>query len=211
MSLEEPVNQAVAQALATNLCKNSSALRLQSLRILQRFEVLKYTKPSDPELEVSETYLDAKCECISLMLDFEKLELGFETLKAKEHALESLSVIIKSQLVPPLYLEAIGNFLVGCFWLKFTLMFEKVQECVGHLITSLSPSQRETIVKRHVETMQTAAWLSQFEGHDNESLVRQLHTASNKTMVEASDFGARAYAKEIGVEEQFLETKDFFY
>jgi hypothetical protein len=204
-------NLELFKALSANLCKNSSALRLETLKILRKFEVLKYTRPKDPEQEVSENYIDKKCECINLMYEYENFAVGFETQKAKEQALETLAVMIKSGLLPDLYTEIIYNFLIGCFWVRFTLIFENVQDCIAQIFTSLDADGKVKYITRHVEIMQTATWLAQVDGHENARMLEQLHANVNKSKLQGTDIVTQAYIKETQVDEQFIETKDFFY
>ena len=70
------------RALSQNLRKNCTQLRQQTLVILKRFETLKYVEVKGRE--VSDRYKDSLCECIQLMEDFEKTEVGFAFEKNKE-------------------------------------------------------------------------------------------------------------------------------
>lgn len=75
--------------------KNSREVRLKTLLILKRFEYLQFVQPSDPEMEMSDHYKDQKCNCIDLMYDFEKTDIGFAYEKDKEMRLRQLEVLIK--------------------------------------------------------------------------------------------------------------------
>jgi hypothetical protein len=60
------------------------------------------------------------------MSAFEKCKIGFENEKIMENCLFKLEVMLKSQRVPPVYVEVIYQFLIGCFWIKFTPLFDTV-------------------------------------------------------------------------------------
>lgn len=201
----------LADALASNLLKNSGTLRQQSLSILSKFEALNYEKPQDPEQEVSEVYIDKPCQCIELMLHFESQEISFGTERIKETILETLEVVMKSGLVPSVYFNIVYNFLVGCFWIKYTLIFDHVNNCIGALIRNLEMQEKEEYVKRHTHIMQTVMWLTQMEGHDNDKLTAFLIEKLNKKMIIGEDAMTKAYVMDTRVEELFIETKDFFH
>jgi hypothetical protein len=141
--LSESNNSQLFKALSGNLCMNSSSLRLQTLKVLSLFTVLEYLQPdAEEEREVSENYRNRPCACVQLLLEFESLQLSFETHKAKESSLESVLVMIKSCLMPDLYVDLLYNFLVGCFWVKFTLIYENVSQCIAQLIRVASAEKR---------------------------------------------------------------------
>ena len=73
----------------------------------------------DDTMEVSDNYKDQLCECVSTMFEFEKTPVGFATEKNKEMHLRRLESMIKSRVMPEVYLEMAYNFLIGALWTRF--------------------------------------------------------------------------------------------
>ena len=67
------------------------------------------------------------------MYEFEKCQIGFENERTMENYLVKLEVTLKGGRVPPIYVRCIYKFLVGCFWIKFTPLFDGVVQCIGAL------------------------------------------------------------------------------
>jgi len=134
----------LAQAMQANIAKPSRQVRLQSLQVLSRFQVLKYSESTE---EVSENYKDQPCPCIKAMLDFETYEISFETEKNKELELQRLEVIVNSGLMPREYLEMLYHFLVGCLWIKFTPIFDAVANCIAAVIKKADEELQLRIVE----------------------------------------------------------------
>ena len=53
------------------------------------------------------------------MFEFEKTPVGFATEKNKEMHLRRLESMIKSRVMPEVYLEMAYNFLIGALWIRF--------------------------------------------------------------------------------------------
>ena len=68
------------------------------------------------------------------MLEFEELKPSFETEKAKILLIKKIQSIIESEQIPDLYLEAVYNFLIGSFWIKFTPIFPSLHEALAAII-----------------------------------------------------------------------------
>jgi hypothetical protein len=64
------------------------------------------------------------------MLSFEQLELSFVNEKAKVLEVDRIKSLIEADIesIPDHYLEACFDFLFGCLWIRFTPLFEKVQQ-----------------------------------------------------------------------------------
>ena len=148
----------LVQALRTNLMKNSTQLRQQTLVILQRFETLKFIDVADREL--SDHFKGQLCECIQLMEDFEKTEVGFAFEKNKLMQLQRLEVMFNSGAVPPEYLELCHDFLIGCLWIKFAPLFASVHSCVGAIVRNTTGTTRQKLVAHHTKLVRTLSLLS---------------------------------------------------
>ena len=68
-------------ALARNLAVNSGTIRLLSLNLLRRFEPLNYVSGKEALEQYSEK---SPCNCLELMYEFEKAEIGFHTERTKQ-------------------------------------------------------------------------------------------------------------------------------
>ena len=66
--------------------------------------MLKFLESQDESIEVNDNYKDQPCECVSLMYEFERTPIGFATEKNKEMHLRRLESMIKSGLMPEVYL-----------------------------------------------------------------------------------------------------------
>ena len=130
--------------------KNSRQIRLKTLLILKRFEQLGFIEPSDPEIEISENYQNKKCNCIDLMYDFEKTEIGFTYEKSKEMQLRNLEVLIKSRAMPNEYLMLAYHFLIGCLWIKFSPIFPAMHDCISAIIINTGLDLQQHLVSKHV-------------------------------------------------------------
>ena len=64
---------------------------------------------------------------------------------------------------------------------------------------------------KHVKIMQTVQHMAQIEGHENETLVKAFTSKLSKTQLVNEGIQSQSYLKDTVLEEQFLETKDFFY
>lgn len=148
----------LVQALRTNLMKNSTQLRQQTLVILKRFETLKYVDVADRE--VSEHFKGQLCECIQLMEDFEKTEVGFRFEKNKIMQLQRLEVMFNSGAVPAEYLEISYDFLIGCLWIKFAPIFAGVHSAVGAIVRNTTGEFRQKLVEKHTKLVRTLSLLS---------------------------------------------------
>jgi len=60
------------------------------------------------------------------MLQFEQVNISFETEKTKILLIKKIETILESGLVPDIYVEAGFNFLIGAFWIKFTPLFDSI-------------------------------------------------------------------------------------
>lgn len=70
-------------ALASNLAKNSRTVRLLTLNILRRFQPINFA--GSKSADGAEQYSEKKpCNCIELMYEFEKVEIGFHTERGKQ-------------------------------------------------------------------------------------------------------------------------------
>ena len=150
------------------------------------------------------------------MYEFEKCQVGFETERVMENYLLKLEVMLKSGRVPPVYVKCIYNFLIGCFWIKFTPLFDWVVQCMTSLFKALPQEDLKLYITEHLQFMVTARWLSQLEGHSNETLEKTVGESLNKTpLSDMADDGqsiqAKAYYRETLLDEEYIETKDFFY
>jgi hypothetical protein len=203
----------LAEALSSNLCKNSRELRLETLQVLLRFELLHFEKPQDPEAEISELYTNEKpCEIIQLMWDFERTTIGFKYEKDKENQLQRLEVMLQSGLVPQKYLELAYNFLIGCLWIKFTPIQETVQACIAAIIKATAGEQREFFVLKHIKLLKTVISLTQLsEEKENDGLVPLLTSSLNRKVLANESIMHQAYLQDTVVSELFLEVKDFFH
>lgn len=105
--------------MTSNLLKNCHEIRLLTLQILKKFEVLKYEKAEDDTVEVSENFKNQPCDCINVMYEFEKTPIGFATEKNKEMHMRRLESMVKSSLMPDIYVETVYNFLIGALWIRF--------------------------------------------------------------------------------------------
>ena len=74
------------------------------------------------------------CDCIKLMCDFEKGEVSFETERSKQMHLQNLEVLLKSGLMPEIYVRMSYNFLVGCLWIRFAPIFNDVYNGISAAI-----------------------------------------------------------------------------
>jgi hypothetical protein len=199
-------------AIASNLKKNSRSLRLKSLEVLSRFEVLKFLRPEAQDANIDEHFDSSlDCELVKLMKEFEETEIGFLFEKSKIITLQRIENIISSDVMPVIYLETAYSFLLGCYWIKFTPLFEHVHEAMVALFKCAPPSLKHQLVLKHFETFQTVSWLSQIEGHTNDTLRIVLLDNLNKTEVVNENSLALAYIQDCSVNEEFLEVKDYFY
>jgi hypothetical protein len=89
----------LADAISSNLMKNSRQVRLVSLKLLLQFEPLDFLTSADPEVEISSTFT-GPCIALPLLFEFEKTAINFEFEKNKELQLRRLEVIIKSTVMP---------------------------------------------------------------------------------------------------------------
>ena len=53
------------------------------------------------------------------MYEFEKTPIGFATEKNKEMHMRRLESMVKSSLMPDIYVETVYNFLIGALWIRF--------------------------------------------------------------------------------------------
>lgn len=60
------------------------------------------------------------------MYEFEKCSIGFENERIMQNYLGKLEVMCRNGRVPEVYVKCIYKFLVGCFWIKFTPLFDSV-------------------------------------------------------------------------------------
>ena len=121
--------------------KNSTQLRQQTLVILKRFETLKFVDVADREL--SEHFKGQFCECIQLMEDFEKTEVGFAFEKNKLMQLQRLAVMFNSGAVPAEYHEICYDFLIGCQRNKYAPHIASVHSCVGAIVRNTTGETRQ--------------------------------------------------------------------
>ena len=63
----------------------------------------------------------------------------------------------------------IYNFLLGCFWIKFTPIFPYVQGTLQILLRE----HKNLFVEKSIELLQNLSYLTQL-AHDNDSLYRML-------------------------------------
>jgi len=54
--------------------------------------------------------------------------------------------MLKSGVVPNEYLMMTYNFLMGCYWIKFTPLFPIISNCISALINAADEEMRNKIV-----------------------------------------------------------------
>ena len=146
-------NHALFLSLCGNLGKNSRELRIQSLRVLnEHFAALDYL-PFDKEKarsdltnETVEEYYSGPCPLLAKLSQYEELEVGFDTMKAKEALLRSIQVMLSSGLVPEVYVLAAYHMMVGCLQIKFSPVHEAAIEVLAQIF-KLNP---ETYLGKHL-------------------------------------------------------------
>lgn len=155
-------------ALASNLAKNSREIRLLTLNLLRRFQPLNFLGAKDGIEQYSEKN---PCNCIEIMYEFEKADIGFHTEKSKQAQLERLEVMAKYAVVPTEYHEALYYFLIGSLWIKFTPLFPAVHKCVAALINNTTTEMKEKLVQKHSQVLQGAIWLAQLTPKQEKKLL----------------------------------------
>lgn len=60
------------------------------------------------------------------MLQFEETKISFETEKTKILLIKKIEALLNTGLIPLEYVQVAFKFLIGCFWIKFTPIFEAV-------------------------------------------------------------------------------------
>ena len=201
----------LAGALTSNLIKNSSAVRLETLHILLRFETLKFEKAEDPEKIVSDSFVDQPCRVLELMLQYEQKEIGFVYEKDKQLQIQRIEAMVKSGVMPERYLAMVYDFLVGSLWVKFAPLFDCIISCLQTVFTHASSELQKKLLTKHCRLLRTMSWLSQLGEHENDSLMKLLLASLNKRQVASDSTLAAAYLRENQLEEEFLEIKDFFF
>ncbi|CDW84473.1 small subunit processome component 20 homolog [Stylonychia lemnae] len=209
-SIQLNSNKELFTKLSLNLAKNQTELRLQTLLLLQKFEVLHFIIPDSEDekhFDLSESY-KGECKILELMLTFEQTKIAFETEKTKILLIKKIQTVLETELVPVEYVEAAYNFLIGGFWIKFTPLFESIQETIGSIINH----NPEIYGKRLLELMKNYGLLTQVF-HDNQILTDfiQNKIASEKSEYPNQSLLYKSYIKEQTLNHEFLEVKDFFY
>jgi len=49
--------------------------------------------------------------------------------------------------MPKPYKETLYMFLVGCLWVKFTVIFDNVIECISELIRHSDPLEKQNVIQ----------------------------------------------------------------
>lgn len=99
------------------------------------------------------------------MHNFEELDIAFETEKGKILQLERIKSHIDNRSIPESYLNVIYNFLLGCFWIKFTPIFQYASNTLQLLIREYP----ELFGQSCLSLIENLNYLTQL-AHDNERL-----------------------------------------
>jgi hypothetical protein len=68
------------------------------------------------------------------MYDFEKTPIGFATEKNKELQLRRIEAMLKSGLLPKMYIQMTFNFLIGSLWIRFAPIQAAIHDSISALI-----------------------------------------------------------------------------
>lgn len=118
------------EQLSLNLLKNSSDLRLISIRLLSKF---------NRDVKVFE-----------LMNDFASTPANFTTERAKQMSLERLEVMIKNEYeFEDACLTTVHRFLIGCLWVRFTPLFPFVHSAMSALLTFAPKDAQVRLMQEH--------------------------------------------------------------
>ena len=90
------------ESLCLNLSKNSRALRISTLKVMNFFDQQNFESSENSKID-SETikqFYSGKCGILGLLLKAEELPLNFETEKVKANILRKVQIMLASELVP---------------------------------------------------------------------------------------------------------------
>ncbi|TNV87999.1 hypothetical protein FGO68_gene14880 [Halteria grandinella] len=187
----------IFNSLSQNLLKNQRDVRLQTLRALNhKFEKL------DSKLSTEE--LPLKCDILENILACEEQELTFKTEKAKLLQIDRVKAQLENDSVPEEYLLPVFNYLIGTFWVRFTPLFDRLQQTIRVLMRENSA----TFAPKLFSLLKNVNYLTQLAHSNTElttTLIKPVQNVSEKSMV------LTAYLSETKLEEDFMDVKDFFY
>ena len=139
------------------------------------------------------------------MLKFEQLDISFVNEKAKVLQIERIKSTLEASIdsIPKMLLETCFNFLFGCLWIRFTPLFEKVQQTLQVLISS----QPDIFMQRSLTILKNLSLLTQ-TAHD----IDQLHALLGFSQ-ECGDQSLvkQAFNEATNLGEDFMDVRDVFY
>ena len=106
--------------------------------------------------------------------------------------------------MPDEYLLPVFNYLVGTFWVRFTPLFDRVQQTLRVLVRE----HADKFASRLFSLIKNVNYLTQLAHSNGEltnTLINKVEVAQDKSMV------MTAYLSETKLEEDFMDVKDFFY
>jgi len=145
-------------------------------------------------------------DIIDQMLVFEECEVTFQAEKAKILQIERIKSSLENESVPEEYLQVCFDFLIGCFWIRFTPLFDKTQHTIQLLIREHSAKFAPQLFK----LLENLNYLTQL-AHENGVLVSLFVKPLETSEVLAGSLVRKSYLRDTKLEEDFMDVKDFFY
>ena len=107
---------------------------------------------------------------MGLLLKAEELPLSFETEKVKANILRKVQLMLASELVPEIYIQACYRYAIGCFWVKFSPLYQPAFDILEEIF------KHQNFLSEHLTIVEQLGYLLQL-GEDNDELFKTLKFA----------------------------------
>ncbi len=85
-----------------------------------------------------------------------------DTEKTKSNLMRKVQTVLSTGLVPDFYLEVCYRYSVGCFWVKFMVLYQPAQDILEEVF-----KLNKNYIKLHLDTLTQLGYLLQV-GEDND-------------------------------------------